>query len=482
MIPIQRTNLRIKADPRKVVLRFLKFASPDRFESVVHYVLGLEDAVVEAQLQEVYAEFQSRHFDLKAAFLENYEKLAFFITEEPPMAKKLLIGAYFTHEYATEAAALFNPSIVPHPDQQGLKEGELRFILTLRSTGEGHISSITFQTGLISADGQISMDPTDHRLHTGQKVEDISLDKSFVLRRMESEGGINSLVSDKLPERFTEREALALIDHLEQAHKLELSSDKEHISHIFDHNYDLKFKSDTPISSRVIFPNSRSESNGMEDARFVFFSDGEEKVYLGTYTAYNGRAIRPQLIETKDFQYFRIRPLYGKAATDKGMALFPEKINGKYAKIGRQGGRNLTVMYSDDLHFWEEHKLLQQPARSWEILQMGNGGSPLKTPYGWLLLTHAVGPMRKYVLSFTLLDLHQPEIVLGSLSQPLLSPNEEERNGYVPNVLYTCGLLQHRENLIIPYAMSDSAVSFAVVETEALIRELDLTRFKSKEV
>ena len=188
------------------------------------------------------------------------------------------------------------------------------------------------------------------------------------------------------------------------------------------------------------------------------------------------------MIETKDFQYFRIRPLYGKAATDKGMALFPEKINGKYAKIGRQGGRNLTVMYSDDLHFWEEHKLLQQPARSWEILQMGNGGSPLKTPYGWLLLTHAVGPMRKYVLSFTLLDLHQPEIVLGSLSQPLLSPNEEERNGYVPNVLYTCGLLQHRENLIIPYAMSDSAVSFAVVETEALIRELDLTRFKSKEV
>ncbi|MEY3369184.1 MAG: hypothetical protein RI973_2339 [Bacteroidota bacterium] len=237
-------------------------------------------------------------------------------------------------------------------------------------------------------------------------------------------------------------------------------------------SYDLTFPDSVPLSGRVIFPASPSETNGMEDARFLLFNDGQAASYLATYTAYNGREIRPQLIETSDFRHFRIRPLQGQAASDKGMAIFPEKINGRYAMVSRQGGRNLSIMFSEDLYTWDAYQPLQQPQRDWEMLQMGNCGSPVKTPKGWLLLTHAVGPMRKYVLSFTLLDLEQPWKVLVSLEQPLLSPNEEEREGYVPNVLYTCGLLEHQGRLLIPYAMSDRAISFATVDTTQVLAAL----------
>jgi predicted GH43/DUF377 family glycosyl hydrolase len=407
MIPIKRTDIRLKADPRKVILRYLNFGNPARIEPVARYVSGLEEAAAEAQLQSILSEFEERHFDLKAAFSENYGAVAPHVPGELSPAKRLLIGAYFTHEYSIQAAALFNPSIVPHPDQGGLEEGALRFIMSLRAAGEGHISSIVFQTGVLTAAGEIALDPVSSKLATG--------------RRHPVAG---------LPEE----------------------------------NYDLAFPDYVPLSGRVLFPGAPSESNGMEDARFVQFSDGGREMYIGTYTAYDGRAIYPRLIETQDFKTFRVRALQGKAVSDKGMALFPEKIDGKYVMIGRQGGRSLSIMYSHELYRWEEYHPLQQPRRSWEMLQMGNCGSPVKTPQGWLLLTHAVGPMRKYVLSLTLLDLHRPEIVLASLEQPLLSPNAEEREGYVPNVLYTCGMLRHGENLVIPYAMSDSAVSFAVLE------------------
>lgn len=423
MVRVNRTSIRLKADPRKVVLRFLDFGRAERFEPVVRYVLGLTEAEAEEQLERILAEFESRHFELQSTFHENYKKLAPYVQEEISLIKKLLIGACFTNEYSTESAALFNPSIVPHPDQSGLKEGELRFILSLRATGEGHISSIAFQTGLIGADGNISLDTRSEKLSCGTKKPDVWPEKQAELQNT-------------------------------------------------DWNYALDFDARVPLGSRVLFPRSDSESNGMEDARFVAFTDKGETVYLGTYTAYNGKKIQPQVIATKDFQHFSIRPFYGKAASDKGMAIFPEKIDGKYAMVGRQGGRCLSIMFSDDLYRWEEYQMLQEPVRDWEILQMGNCGSPLKTPKGWLLLTHAVGPMRKYVLSFSLLDLHNPGILLASLDHPLLSPNEEEREGYVPNVLYTCGLILHRENLIIPYAMSDSAVSFAVVELETVLEEL----------
>ena len=472
MIPIQRTPIRLKADPTQVILKFLDFGRAERFTPVVDYVLSLSDAEAQSQLEAVLTDFQGRHFGLEAAFLEHYGKLAEYVPEEPPLSKKLLLGACFTHEYSIEAAALFNPSIVPHPVQSGLKEGELRFILSLRAAGEGHISSVAFRTGVVTADGGVTLGPSPVKLSAGKKLVDTAFAKPFVALRFEGDKPMNSLLAERLPERFTEREALAVALQLEQEQHIGLAYEKEQAALVFDGNYDVTFPDAIPLESRVLFPQSAQESNGLEDVRFTRFENEGSVVYLGTYTAYNGRAIRPQLIETEDFKDFHIRPFYGKAASDKGMALFPEKIDGRYAMIGRQGGRSLSIMYSDNLYFWEDHQPLQHPRRGWEVLQMGNCGSPVKTHAGWLLLTHAVGPMRKYVLSFTLLDLHGPSKVLASLEQPLLSPNAEEREGYVPNVLYTCGLLQHGRNLIIPYAMSDNAVGFATVETEAVIREL----------
>jgi predicted GH43/DUF377 family glycosyl hydrolase len=414
MIHIERTSIRLKADPRKVILKFLDFGSAARFQPVITAVLALDEATAAAHLQRILSEFEARHFDLKAAFLEQYAKLAQYTNSEVSSVKKLLIGAYFTHEYSIQAAALFNPSIVPHPDQTGLQAGELRFILSLRATGEGHISSIAFMTGVLSENSEVSLDPPSPKLTTGQCIAKADMENA----------------------------------------------------------YDLHFPNDSPLDGRVLFPQSAAESNGMEDARFVLFDDGGKRHYLATYTAYNGRAIHPHLIETQDFKHFQIRPFHGAAASDKGMAIFPEKINGKYAMIGRQGGRSLSIMYSDDLYRWDEHQPLQHPQRDWELLQMGNCGSPVKTPQGWLLLTHAVGAMRKYVLSLSLLDLENPERVIASLEQPLLSPNDEEREGYVPNVLYTCGMLLQNGRLVIPYAMSDSAISFATVGVGEVLAEM----------
>ena len=472
MIPIQRTDIRLKADPQRVILKFLDFGKPERFLPPVQYVLGLSAEAAEKQLEGIFSEFQSRHFGLEAAFLEHYGRLAAYVPKEPSLSKKLLLGAYFTHEYSTEAAALFNPSIVPHPNQEELEEGGLRFILSMRATGEGHISSIAFRTGLVNADGTITLGPPPAKLSSGKKQSGLAFSLPFVKHRFDRGEEMNEQFRNSLPEQFTEKQALAVAHRLEEKLHLNLTSDKAQVSSIFDSNYNCSFPDSIPLESRVLFPQSAAESNGMEDARFVRFEDERGPAYLGTYTAYNGRSIRPQLIETTDFCNFRIRPFYGKGASDKGMALFPEKINGRYAMIGRQGGRELSIMFSDNLYFWEAYHPLQRPERGWEILQMGNCGSPVKTPAGWLLLTHAVGPMRKYVLSFTLLDLHQPEKVLASLEQPLLSPNAEEREGYVPNVLYTCGMIQHGEHLIIPYAMSDSAIGFATTKTESVLLEL----------
>ena len=414
MIPIKRTDIRLKADPRKVIVKSLDFGDPARVEPILNFVKELSEVQASNQLKGIYEEFEHRHYGLGKTFLDNFSKQVADSSTDFSEAKKQLVGAYFTHEYSIEAAALFNPSIVPHPDQSGLPAGAVRFILSLRAVGEGHISSIVFLSGIVSANGQVILDPRVDKLTTGTVVD----------------------------------------------------SQQDEAS------YDLRFRANMPLNGRVLFPRSNAESNGMEDLRFVHFHDKGEAFYYGTYTAYNGHVIKPHLIETKDFLYFRIRPFKGAASSNKGMAMFPEKINGRFAMIGRQGGRNLSIMFSDNLLDWDNYQLLQTPQRNWEMLQMGNCGSPIKTDKGWLVLTHAVGAMRKYTLSFTLLDLEHPEQVLGSLEQPLLSPNAEEREGYVPNVLYTCGLIEHTGNLIIPYAMSDSSISFAIVGVEEVLERL----------
>jgi predicted GH43/DUF377 family glycosyl hydrolase len=419
MITVTRINNKIEANPDKVIPIYLKFRKKDRIRRIVSDALSMDEKAVEKTLKQVLEEFENRHIGFEKILLRNYNIIKKYIVSQTSLSpsRKLLLGSYFTNEYSVESAALFNPSILMHPDQNGLQKGEVRFILSLRATGEGHISSIEFTSGIISEAGEITLDPTPSKL------------------------------------------ASAYIT-------------KKALRNIFDINYDISFDKGTELGSRVIFPASGEESGGMEDVRFVEFSDQDKTTYIGTYTAFEGKKIRSKIIETGDFISFNIRSLYGKAALDKGMALFPEKINGKYAMISRQGGENISIMYSDDLYFWDTYKTIQKPEREWELTQLGNCGSPVKTPSGWLLLTHGVGPLRKYVLSAYLLDLGNPEVVLATLDKPLMYADTDERNGYVPNVVYTCGVMQHYDNLIIPYAMSDSALSFARVNIFSLIDEL----------
>ncbi len=471
---INRTDIRIAADPKRVIPLFLDLSEKERIEHIVSKVFSLDDNRVDKLLTDVLNEFEGRHSQFKSVILKHFQNVESEISQDQKfsLAQKLLIGTYFTKEYSVESAALFNPSIIAHPDQSGLKNGELRFIMSLRATGEGHISSIEFSTGIISEKGEIIIDQQASHLVCSYQVNDLKYPKSFIKERAKFYKNFNYSLFDYLPEKFSKSEAFSFIESLRNGRVAQFEDTKAALNNIFDINYNLIFEEDTPINSRVIFPSAEAESKGMEDVRFVKFTEEGESRYIGTYTAYNGRDIRVQFIETIDFNSFKIRSLHGNAVLGKGMALFPEKVNGKYAMIGRQGGKCITIMYSNDLYSWDTYKIIQQPEREWEMTQLGNSGSPIKTAQGWLLLTHAVGPLRKYVISATLLDLHNPEIVLASLDQPLISPNSSERNGYVPNVVYTCGFIQHVDNLIIPYAMSDSITGFATVNIDILIKEL----------
>ena len=474
MISLTRTNIKIEAKPERVVPLYFKISSENRIKRIVSQVLALDEKIVESSLNKILLEFDSRHIAFKQVLINNYNIIKEYIPSNIILSnsRKQLLGAYFTKEYSVESAALFNPSIVKHPSQDSLDKGEVRFILSLRATGEGHISSVEFRTGVISKTGEIAIDTPSSKLAIANKTKDQEYSRDFIIKRADFYDGFNTLVFDYLPERFNKQEALQIISDVASNNLENIDNTKDALCEIFDTNYDIFFDEDIAMSSKVIFPISGTEEMGIEDVRFVEFTDQQKTTYMGTYTAYDGKTIRSQIIETEDFTFFRIRSLYGTAIHDKGMALFPEKINGKFAMISRQGGENISIMYSEDIYFWNNSRLIQQPEKVWELTQMGNSGSPLKTPYGWLLLTHAVGPLRKYVLSATLLDLVNPEIVLSTLEKPLLSPNSDEREGYVPNVVYTCGAMLHAGNLIIPYAMSDSSSSFASVNMDSLMNEL----------
>ncbi len=474
MINVNRLNIKINANPARVIPLFLHLNGKYRIDHIVLKVLELDEKKAEETLNQIFIEFESRHYKFRENIIANYNRIKQYVPSPQNLSdsRKLLLGAYFTKEYSIEAAALFNPSIVAHPDQSGLKEGELRFIMSLRATGEGHISSIEFRTGIISKNGNIILDTLSPKLSSSNKTENPKYSKDFIIKTSKFYNEFHPLVLEKLPHQFSKNEAFNLITNLSNDTEINLISTRKALEEIFDTNYDIIFDKETPLNSRVIFPSSKAESMGMEDVRFVKFTDKNETKYIGTYTAYNGKNIQPQLIETEDFSSFKVRALHGSVVFDKGMALFPEKIDGKYAMIGRQGGEYISIMYSDDLYYWDTYKIIQKPEKEWELIQLGNCGSPVKTSAGWLLLTHAVGPLRKYVISTTLLDLNNPEKVISSLDKPLISPNKEEREGYVPNVVYTCGILQHTGNLIIPYAMSDSASSFAIANVNTLLTEL----------
>jgi predicted GH43/DUF377 family glycosyl hydrolase len=466
---ITKSPIKLYASPKAVIAQFLKLPGENRISNIIQRVKNLSDVEVESLLKKVMEEFASRHRDITSIFTDHFNtinkqyKNALILFSE---RKKLLLGAFFTKEYSIEAAALFNPSIVPHPDQTGLQQGTQRFIMSLRATGEGHISSIIFHTGTVDVSGNIELDKASGYFTQLKKNEAIEYSKDFIKKCAFFLKDFNLELLNTLPEKFTAPEAMELIS------KISNENSMKQFKEIPDTNYELESSAHLPINEKVIFPNAKAESMGMEDVRFVKFVGDGVSCYYGSYTAYDGHHIKTQLIETKDFDVFKIRTLYGDAVSDKGMALFPEKVNGKYVMISRQGGEKMNIMYSDDLYVWNEFKTLMEPLYTWELVQLGNCGSPIKTDKGWLLLTHGVGAMRTYVISAILLDLKDPSIIIGRLNKPLIEADETEREGYVPNVVYTCGLLLHNDVLIIPYAVSDSATAFVTIELNDILNEL----------
>jgi predicted GH43/DUF377 family glycosyl hydrolase len=424
-------------------------------------------------LDEVCSEFSERHHNLHSRFLERFEQVRQIvgIDEELSEQRRLLIGSYFLAEYSLESAALFNPSIVPHPDQGGLSPGALRFILSLRATGEGHISSITFRTGIIDAGNRIEVYEPGGFLTEPRQIPNPSYEKALFTRKL-SELGLTCeftrRLMNNLGESFALEDLRAGLKAEQFRHPDGMTQQEQNASQgiwmLARSNFEVQFQPDQEISERIIFPATPSQRNGVEDARFVRFQsdDGSHK-YYATFTAYDGAVVMPQLVETSDFLRFRFITLNGPAAQNKGMAMFPRKINGLYAMLSRQDNENIYVMFSDNVHFWNEYTALLKPAYPWELIQLGNCGSPIETDAGWLVLSHGVGPMRKYCIGAFLLDRDDPSKVLGRLREPLITPNRNERAGYVPNVVYTCGALLHNGELIIPYGLADHATGFATV-------------------
>ena len=424
---LNRQALHLRPDPARIVVRPFKpsveprdFNPTDktRANHIVERVLALNAASAAAQLADVLVTFEGRHRNLLATFEARARDMEYAFADHVEFSKtqRQLVGAYFLHEYAFEAAALFNPSIVWHPDQSGAPEGSRRFVLSLRAVGEGHISSLTFRAGSISRDGSVKVDATSRLAAI-----------PWIVARSEGKYG---------------------------------------------ETLDVTFHPDDDISARVIFPVTESQSNGIEDARFVTFVDGGETTFYATYTAYNGREIRSELIETKDFVSFRMRPLGGTAARNKGMALFPRKIDGRYAMIARQDNENLYLIYSDDLMTWDGGQAILKPEYPWEFVQIGNCGSPIELDEGWLLFTHGVGAVRKYSIGAALLDKKDPSKVIARAKEPLVHPQPSQREGYVPNVVYTCGAIRHHDLIVLPYAVSDTFSNFATIPIDALLKNI----------
>jgi predicted GH43/DUF377 family glycosyl hydrolase len=467
-------------DRSRVLMRPFAPASDDIARRIIARVMALSDGEIARLLGQVLGEFADRHERVEDILRKRFEQVQIYLEPgaNPSPERQLLIGAYFTHEYSPESAALFNPSIVPHPDQSGLPLGALRFILSLRATGEGHISSITFRTGTVSAQHRIVLTPPVPFVTEPERVPNVAYVKGLFLHKLEEAGVQNDFcrrVLDKLHEDFTLKElhAVLLASGLTDTSDATAARAARGILLLAESNYEVNFAPDSRVSQRVLFPSAPSQSNGIEDARFVRFqNDDGSFIYYATYTAYDGKITLPQLLETPDFVHFKFSTLNGPAVQNKGMALFPRKINGQYAMLSRQDDENILLMFSDNLHFWQTPKVLVSPAQPWEFFKIGNCGSPVETEAGWLVLSHGVGAMRKYCLGALLLDLNDPTRVIGRLREPLLSPNESEREGYVPNVVYTCGALLHGRELVIPYAMSDSATSFATVSLDELLAAL----------
>ena len=482
-IHAKRIGPTLRPDPSRVLMRPFRPTTEEIARRIVRQVMSLPEAEVTRVLAEILGEFGNRHDAVERFFQRRFHQVSDYLPDgarRPSPERQTLIGAYFTHEYSPESAALFNPSIVPHPDQSGLPRGALRFILSLRATGEGHISSITFRVGVISGQHRVTLLPPVAFAAEPERVPNAAYETALFARKLD-EAGVRNRFCRAVLEQL---EATFTVDDLHRVLAMERMRTEENPATadraargmllLAESNYDVRFDPAQPVSQRVIFPSSPSQSNGIEDARFVRFQDDDGQVtYYATYTAYDGKIILPQLLETADFGHFKFITLNGPAVQNKGMALFPRRIGGRYVMLSRQDDENILLMFSDNLHFWAAPQVLLSPAEPWELIKIGNCGSPIETEAGWLVLSHGVGAMRKYCLGAFLLDLNDPTRVIGRLRHPLLSANEAEREGYVPNVVYTCGAILHGRELIIPYAMSDSATSFASVSLDDLLRAME---------
>ena len=474
----RRIGPTLTPDRSRVLLRPFRPTTDEISRRIVARVMAVPEEEVVRLLGQVLGEFADRHERVENIFHKRFGQVMIYLEpgEQPSPERQMLIGAYFTHEYSPESAALFNPSIVPHPDQSGVPKGALRFILSLRATGEGHISSITFRAGVVSAQHRITLVPPVPFVTEPERLANAAYVKGLFAHKLEEAGVQNEFcrrVLEQLHEDFTLKElhAILLASGLtSDTPDATAARAARGILLLAESNYEVNFAADSKVSQRVLFPSAPSQSNGIEDARFVrFLSEDGSLTYYATYTAYDGKIILPQLLETPDFVHFKFSTLNGPAVQNKGMALFPRKINGQYAMLSRQDDENILLMFSDNIHFWQTPKILLSPQQPWEFIKLGNCGSPIETERGWLVLSHGVGAMRKYCISAFLLDLNDPTRVIGRLSEPLIAPNEAKREGYVPNVVYTCGSMLHGRELIIPYAMSDSATSFATISVDELL-------------
>lgn len=486
-VNITRKKFIFSPDSSRVIARFLQ-VSDERAANIIRQVLAMPENEVNIAMSQLLRRFARRHRNISRIFENNFARMAPIFDkievneEDLSVSQKALIGSYFTMEYSIESAAFFNPSIMEDPDQSGLRANEKRVIFSFRATGEGHISSIVFRSGVLDRNSNLTIEPVGKMLAEADKIIRNTYKKKRFQEKLDGMQEIAcsaDFILNKLGESFTYGELMRTLGTA--INDPGINEDQIKIINqmlwLASAHYEINFSIDSAISERVIFPVSATEQKGIEDARFVKFTDDNGEItYYATYTAYDGLTILPKLISTKDFYNFKILPINGEMAKNKGMALFPRKINGKYVMLCRIDGVNNYIAYSDRINLWREAKIIQQPKYPWELMQIGNAGSPIETDEGWLVITHAVGPMREYTLGASLFELENPENEIGRLSRPLMVPNESEREGYVPNVIYSCGSMIHNDDLVISYAMSDHSSSYATVNLRELLDVLKASK------
>lgn len=480
-LKVKRLPVTLKPDNTRVLLRPFFPTSDERATKIMGRIMSLTEVEAENLQKKILKEFSSGHLNLEERFLKRYAEVKHLslIDDEPSYSRKFIIGSYFISEYALEASALFNPSIVLHPDQSELPEGSKRYIISLRATGEGHISSISFRGCVIDREGNIEMSPLTKFVQDPEPQANQYFDKkifSMKLFELNLSCEFTGNVLADLGKEFS-------LDELESSLKEEMLRCRgqaedfkwivEDVRTLARSNFRVSFSPILKLSEKVIFPHSPNQRKGIEDARFVRFrNDDGSSQYYATFTAYDGKAIFPQLLETKDFQNFHIMTLNGQAVQNKGMALFPRKVNGKFLMLSRQDNENIYLMSSDNIHFWHDAQKILKPNSLWQYVQVGNCGSPIELPEGWLVLNHGVGPVREYCIGAFLLDLDDPTKIIGRLKKPLIRSETEEREGYVPNVVYSCGAVVHNELLFIPYGYSDYATRFATINLAELLEKM----------